>query len=103
MRYSLEQAVRCYYALHTLPNARDARMQDVHRMFNLAEAVIVLGTAKTPISLQGKLIQSAIGPTVLAIAAVAFSWCLRVICMLVASSNAGRECFDGRLELYVWC
>lgn len=91
MRYSLEQAVRCYYALHTLPNARDARMQDVHRMFNLAEAVIVLGTAKTPISLQGKLIQSAIGPTVLAIAAVAFSWCLRVICMLVASSRADES------------
>ncbi|GAC77696.1 hypothetical protein PANT_27c00076 [Moesziomyces antarcticus T-34] len=95
MRYSLEQAVRCYYALHTLPNARDARMQDVHRMFNLAEAVIVLGTAKTPISLQGKLIQSAIGPTVLAIAAVAFSWCLRVICMLVASSNADEGASTG--------
>ena len=86
LRYSLESLVRCYYALHTLPNARDARVEDLHRIFTLAESILVLGTAKTPISLQGKLVQSAIGPHVLAVAGVAFSWCLRIICMMVSSS-----------------
>ncbi|SPC63323.1 uncharacterized protein UHOD_06673 [Ustilago sp. UG-2017b] len=86
LRYSLESLVRCYYALHTLPNAKDARVEDVARILTLAESVLVLGTGKTPISLQGKLIKSAIGPHVLAVTGVAFSWCLRVICMMVASS-----------------
>lgn len=86
LRYSLENLVRCYYALHTLPNAKDARIEDLQRIFNLAESVIVLGTAKTPISLQGKLLQSAIGPHVLAVIGVAFSWCLRIICTMVAIS-----------------
>lgn len=86
LRYSLENLVRCYHALHTLPNARDVTLDDLHRMFNLAESVVVLGSAKTPISLQGKLVQSAIGPSVLAVAGIAFSWCLRIICMMVASS-----------------
>ncbi|KAJ1017835.1 hypothetical protein NDA16_005151 [Ustilago loliicola] len=86
LRYSLENLVHCYYALHTLPKAKDARVEDVHRIFTLAESVLVLGTGKTPISLQGKLIKSAIGPHVLAVAGVAFSWCLRVICMMTASS-----------------
>lgn len=86
LRYSLENLVRCYHALHTLPNAKDATLDDLHRMFNLAESVVVLGTAKTPISLQGKLVQSAIGPSVLAVASVGFSWCLRIICMMVANS-----------------
>ncbi|GAC94767.1 hypothetical protein PHSY_002340 [Pseudozyma hubeiensis SY62] len=86
LRYSLENLVRCYHALHTLPNAKDATLDDLHRMFNLAESVVVLGTAKTPISLQGKLVQSAIGPSVLAVAGVGFSWCLRIICMMVANS-----------------
>lgn len=86
LRYSLESLVHCYYALHTLPNAKDTRVEDVHRIFTLAESILVLGTGKTPISLQGKLIKSAIGPHVLAVAGVAFSWCLRVICMMIASS-----------------
>uniref|UniRef100_V5EEF2 Uncharacterized protein n=2 Tax=Kalmanozyma brasiliensis (strain GHG001) TaxID=1365824 RepID=V5EEF2_KALBG len=86
LRYSLESLVRCYHALHTLPTAKNATMDDLHRTFNLAEAVLVLGTAKTPVSLQGKLIRSAIGPHVLAVAGVAFSWCLRIVCMMVATS-----------------
>lgn len=86
LRYSLESLVRCYYALHTLPNAKDARVEDLHRIFTLAESILVLGTGKTPISLQGKLVQSAIGPHVLAVAGLAFSWCLRIVCMMVAQS-----------------
>ncbi|KAJ1021251.1 hypothetical protein NDA18_005492 [Ustilago nuda] len=86
LRYSLESLVRCYYALHTLPNAKDARVEEVARILTLAESVLVLGRGKTPISLQGKLIKSAIGPHVLAVTGVAFSWCLRVICMMVAYS-----------------
>ncbi len=86
LRYSLESTVRCYYALHTLPNSKDATVEDVHRIFTLAESILVLGTGKIPISLQGKLLHSAIGPHVLAIAGVAFSWCLRMICKMVAQS-----------------
>ncbi|SPO31124.1 uncharacterized protein UTRI_05234_B [Ustilago trichophora] len=86
LRYSLESLVRCYYALHTVPAAKDARVKDLHRIFTLAESILVLGTAKTPISLQGKLVQSAIGPHVLAVAGVAFSWCLRIVCKMVAST-----------------
>ncbi|SPO30617.1 uncharacterized protein UTRI_05234 [Ustilago trichophora] len=86
LRYSLESLVRCYYALHTLPAAKDARVEDLHRIFTLAESILVLGTGKTPISLQGKLVQSAIGPHVLAVAGVAFSWCLRIVCKMVAST-----------------
>ncbi|PWY98035.1 hypothetical protein BCV70DRAFT_165537 [Testicularia cyperi] len=90
LRYSLESTVRCYHALRTLPIGKDAKVEDVQRVFGLAERIVVLGTVKAPISLQGKLIQSAIGPQVLAIAGVAFSWCLRIICRLVSKSLASE-------------
>lgn len=88
LRYNLESSLRTYHAINTLPATKDASIDDLHRLFSLAESILVLGMAKTPISLQGKLIQSAIGPHVLAIAGVAFSWCLRVICALVTQEEA---------------
>ncbi|CBQ69069.1 conserved hypothetical protein [Sporisorium reilianum SRZ2] len=91
LRCSLESVVRCYHALHTLPSAKEATMDDLQRVFRLAEAVVVLGTEKTPVSLQGKLVQSGIGPHVLAVVGVAFAWCLRVICMMVASTTTAAS------------
>nr|CDI55139.1 c6 finger domain [Melanopsichium pennsylvanicum 4] len=72
LRYSLESVVRCYYAVHTLPSAKDAKVEDLHNMFTLAESILVLGTGKTPISLQGKLLKCAIGPHVLGVAGASF-------------------------------
>jgi hypothetical protein len=94
----MEAAVRCYHGLQTLPLGGDARLEDVRRVFGLAEKIVVLGEVKTPISLQGKLINSGVGPHVLAIAGVAFSWCLRVVCRLV-SAGRGTEAGEDELAL----
>ncbi|PWN52661.1 hypothetical protein IE53DRAFT_262030 [Violaceomyces palustris] len=87
MRHSLESAVRTYHALHTLPIAKDASINDVARIFGLCEQIVVLGSAKTPITPASKLLMSAIGPQVVAIAAIAFSWIMRVIARLAALAH----------------
>ncbi|SPO41662.1 uncharacterized protein PSFLO_07144 [Pseudozyma flocculosa] len=89
LRYSLEHAVRTYHALHTLPPAGQATVEDIGRLFEMTERIIVLGKAKTPLTPASKLFRSAIGPHVAAMVAVSFFWCYKVIAILTAQAYGG--------------
>lgn len=84
-RMSLVSCIRTYHCLNVLSSSSSplSNIKEISRLFDLAESILVLGTAKRSVGKDSILFKTLTGPHVLSVALVSFCLILRALTLFV--------------------